>query len=514
MGTMAATDETEIKLLASPAMLARLQAAGPLAGPVTTTDLRTTYFDCPDRRLAQAGLSLRLRRQDGASEQTAKTRGQAGGAVRRGEWSVPVEGDRPRLDAFPPRIRARLGQALAGAEPVPVAETRITRATRRLHHDQSLIELAFDSGHIAAGDRRETVCEVELERVRGQLRDLLALALTLPLGPDLRWSVLGKGDRGDNLARGTPPAAVQARPVALPPDADLERAFHSVAWNCLDHLLANYPLVLATGDAEAVHQCRVAMRRLLAAWKTFGAHVADDRLPVLRAGIKAVARTLGRARDLHVLQQRCATMAGNATVLAAIAQRQAEATGTAQAALASASFQTLLFEIAWWIEAGPWRDRAAVRQPLEPFARRLLAKALRKLHPGRKPLSAMSPEALHRLRKRGKQVRYAMRFFDDLWDDRGGKRAKVLDALGDLQDHLGEVHDRDAAGEVFTGPAETQVRFGQMLRHDRTSRKQHLRAARKALRKIRKNAPFDAGGGIIARSRALMAGPRPKRAAP
>jgi triphosphatase len=479
---MAMTGETEIKLLASPAMLARLREAG----PTTTALLGTTYFDSADRRLAQAGLSLRLRRQDGTAEATVKSRG----AVRRGEWTVPVEGDLPRPDAFPARVHARLDKVLAGAVPAPVAGTAIERATRQVRHGGSLIDLAFDSGRIEAGACHEAVCEVELELVEGRLSDLLALAQTLPLGPDLRWSVLSKGDRCDLLARGVAPAPVHARALALSPDIDLAEAFQRVAWNCLDHLLANYLLVIATGDDEAIHQCRVAMRRLLAAWKAFGAHVADDRLPVLRAGLKAVGKTLGQSRDLFVLHQRLTEIAaGEVALLAEIARHEAEATRAAQDALASSSFQALLFDLAQWIEAGAWREGDTLGQPLAPFARRLLAKSRRKLDPGHTPLAALSVEALHQLRKRGKQLRYTARFFDGLWDD-DRKHARMLDALGDLQDHLGAVHDADAANEaadtLFAEPG-LAAHFRQLLDGDAGAREKHLRAASKALHKIRKS---------------------------
>ena len=39
--------------------------------------------------------------------------------------------------------------------------------------------------------------------------------------------------------------AQSAKHVTLTPEMSLTEAFRGIVWNCLDHVLANYPLVLA-----------------------------------------------------------------------------------------------------------------------------------------------------------------------------------------------------------------------------------------------------------------------------
>ena len=56
----------------------------------------TTYFDTPNRRLAQAGASLRVRRADGRCVQTLKLRG-GDNPFARSEWEWPVPQECPDL---------------------------------------------------------------------------------------------------------------------------------------------------------------------------------------------------------------------------------------------------------------------------------------------------------------------------------------------------------------------------------------------------------------------------------
>lgn len=290
--------ETEIKLTASPAMLEQLRTHAKLAGADHTTSLVTTYFDTTGGRLRRGGAALRVR--DGAKgrEQTLKLVSPGGSSVRRGEWNVATTSDLPEPCGFPAKARTALVRLLDGAPLEPVATTRIERTTRRLHHGGSAIEIAFDLGAIQTGDREASVCELELELVEGRFADILALALQLPLGPELSWSVSSKAERCHALAFDLQPAAVHARPVKLSPGMEVARGFQAIAWNCLDQLLTNYPQVVASGDPESLHQSRVAIRRLRATFSLFGDVVDDEAAPVLRAELKAVAKELGPARDL------------------------------------------------------------------------------------------------------------------------------------------------------------------------------------------------------------------------
>ena len=188
--------ETELKLVASPAMLLHLRDHPALAGKDSTLTLVTSYFDTPDGALHRRHAALRLREASGRCEQTFKTKAKGRGSLHRGEWNAPVTGATPDPAAFPAEARELIEALLDGAEPQPLAVTRIERTTRRLRYHGSTIEAAFDFGTVEAGNRSEPASELELELIKGQPADLFALARELPLGPELAWSVESKGERG------------------------------------------------------------------------------------------------------------------------------------------------------------------------------------------------------------------------------------------------------------------------------------------------------------------------------
>ena len=448
---MADPVESEIKMAASPAMLEALRTHRLLAGAEQTTTLVTTYFDTPGGGLRQGGASLRIRHGAKAREQTLKLNAPGGSSVRRSEWNVAAAGDLPEPLAFPDKPRTELVRLLNGGAFEPVATTNIERTTRRLHFGGSDIEIAFDRGTIRAGDREEAVCEFEMELVDGQFSDILALALELPLGRELSWSVSSKAERCYALAFDLQPAAGLAQPVNLLPSMNAAQGFQAIVWNCLEQLLINYPLVIASGNAESVHQSRVAMRRLRAAWSLFGNVVEDDAAAALRAQLKAVANGLGPARDLHVLlgRTRSAAASGDDDVCelqAHLGARRDAAVQSAQALLAASPFQCLLFDLAGWIENGKWLARIGETggsRPLTPFAAKMLSRRRRKLRRLGDCLADMPDPARHRLRIDVKKLRYAADFFESLY--RGKATAKHHRAfskgLGRLQDSLGELND-------------------------------------------------------------------------
>jgi inorganic triphosphatase YgiF len=487
--------ETELKLVASPAMLLHLRGHPLLAGKDRPLTLVTRYFDTADGALHKSGATLRLRDGGAHGEQTFKSAAKGGGSVRRGEWNVPVTGAVPDPASFPAQARKTLETLLGGAPLQPLAVTRIERTTRRLRFGTSTLEAAFDFGTVEAGKRSEPVCELELELVKGSAADLFALAQQLPLGPELGWSIESKGERGHALALALPFAAIRASNVALSPAMDVAQGFQAIAWNCLAQLLGNYREVIASGDPDAVHQSRVAIRRLRAAFSLFGTHIADDHSPVFRAEWQAAAAGLGPARDFHVLIERveaAAAESGDDTddLIQRLRGKRAAATRAAQTMLAGTAFQHLLVRFAEWLEHGMPHDA----RPIADFAEDTLARRRRKLVKG-KPLDEMSDDALHERRIKGKKLRYAAEFFAALYPGEDARKARraFTKALGSLQDHLGSVHDLAVAHdqreslfadlEPITG-AGLSAQLAELLDRHGPSRKQLIRSATKALDRV------------------------------
>jgi inorganic triphosphatase YgiF len=454
---MAHAVESEIKLIASPAMLETLRRHTQLAGMEQTSTLITTYFDTGCGQLRRGGATLRIRYDGKRHQQTLKLASLGGSSVRRQEWNVKVAGNFPEPSGFPVKARTALVRLLDDAPVSPFATTRIARTTRQLSFGSSVIEIAFDIGTIRAGGREEAVCELEMELIEGDLADIMALALNLPLGPELRWSVHSKAARCDALALDLQPAAAIAQPVRLSPVMDGTKGFQAIAWNCLEQLLSNYPLVIASGDAEGVHQSRVAIRRLRTACGLFGDEVDDDAAPVLRAGLKALAKGLSPARDLHVLLERVASAARDGDfdtgeLQAHLGARRDAAILIAQRLLADGPSQRLLFVLAYWIENGKWlapKDTAEGRQPLALLAAHILSRRRGRLRRLRVSLAEMPDAARHRLRIDVKKLRYAAQFFVSLFPGKATAkhRQAFAKSLDRLQDCLGELNDMAVAAQ-------------------------------------------------------------------
>jgi inorganic triphosphatase YgiF len=142
---------------------------------------------------------------------------------------------------------------------------------------------------------REPIDEIELELKAGEHAALfefgLALVDALPLTP----AVLSKAERAELLS-GKPHKPVCSTSPALPPDMPAEEAIGVLFQSCFSHFLGNLP-VLERGDSiEAVHQMRVAMRRLRSAFGLVYRLSPSAEFDALRMDSKRIGILLGRAR--------------------------------------------------------------------------------------------------------------------------------------------------------------------------------------------------------------------------
>lgn len=239
------------------------------------TPLQAVYVDTADRRLALAGMALRLRREGPRWVQTLKGRGD--GLMARLEHEVPLAERGRAVPALKPERHAgtavgdRLLALLADQAPlVAVYTTDIRRTHRVLRVGAARIELAHDRGHIAAGGRTLPVEELEFELLAGAPTALTQVANDWVQRFGLWWDVRTKSERGHRLAAGLAscPAVtdVPALLQALANGAELAEGLgddsHAGAWRAA--LTALGLARLAAADAGAVARSRVCNQALLA----------------------------------------------------------------------------------------------------------------------------------------------------------------------------------------------------------------------------------------------------------
>ena len=432
------TPETELKLELTP-QAAEALASGGLPGEAPARlVMRSIYFDTPRNELAAAGLSLRVREAKGRRIPTVKAGGPAAGMFVRSEWEQEVADDRPVLDDTTP-VAAMLG---AKAQEIrPAFEVRVERLLWTIAEDGSEIELVLDRGEVVAGDRMSALCEIELELKSGRPAALFALARRLAETTPLRPGVLAKAERGYRLL-GEAPRAVKAEPIALDADMNATEAFQRIAGSCLRQFRLNEAM-LSARNPEALHQARVALRRLRSALTIHRDMLDDGRLAHFQAELRWLAGAMGDARDLDVLAARRSESELRARLEAA----RGEAYAQAEAALDSARARRLMLDLLEWLALGDWRmagGNEAIRlQPARDFAAAQLDRFRRKVKKGGRDLASLDDEARHEVRKDAKKLRYAVGFFGPLFDGKRQKRrhARFTEALEALQDRLGLLND-------------------------------------------------------------------------
>ena len=483
--------EIELKFQVPAAQHAAVQRA--LAtSTAQTSRLRAQYFDTPDRRLAAAGLALRLRQEGRRWVQTLKGRGD--GHLQRLEHEVPLVGQRglPLID-ISRHAGTPAGEALAAAlgkkasDLQPVFETDVRRTRRVLRSAGASVEVALDVGEIRAGDARLPLCELEFELKSGLLVGLLALAARWVERHALWLDVRSKAERADRLARGVetdPP--VQARSPVLTADMHVDAALRSIVGACLAQVLPNAAeLAAGVGGPEHLHQARVGLRRLRSALRVFG----DWSRAVDAAWQPALAELftrLGTARDRDVL---------SASLLPELRAAGAPFTDlppdtssdAADDALRAPQCGKLVLElIAFTHGAAPPASDAGQEQKaaVSTLARPCIERLHRQLKRDAGVFLTLDDTMRHRTRKRLKRLRYCAEFVASLYPAKAVKR--YLARLRPAQDALGQYNDLTVAEAAFRGQLEHDARAWFALGWLAARRTQLLQDSARALERLSK----------------------------
>jgi len=435
--------ELELKLEFDPRDRHRLEAAMGPKPAGRSKHLVSTYFDTPGKDLLKAGYTLRVRQNGERYEQSVKEKGRAGaGLFERSEWQQPLAGPQPQFDGRSGPIVEALGAGkLRRIRPVFVTDVR--RRTFRISGPDSGVEIALDHGLVRAGEWIEALDELELEHRDGAVAPLFDLARRLNEQVPLRLGVRSKSERGYTLGTEAGYLAQKAEPLALDRRGDASGAFSAIAQACIRHFRLNEAVVSRTGDAEALHQARVALRRLRSAFSIFKSLFGDDaRLQMLAAELRWLATELGDVRNIDVL---IGHADGNASELLGAARTTS--LSRAQADLASARTRLLMIDLVEWLAIGEWRSAPAhshrARANVRHFARAQLETLRNRLKRDGQGLADLDDRHCHRVRIEAKKLRYAAEFFASLYvSDKAQRRhRRFVAALETLQETLGASND-------------------------------------------------------------------------
>ena len=493
--------EIELKYCVDARRASAVEAALRRAGGVSST-IESRYFDTAQGHLADAGLSLRLRRVDGTWEQTLKAPG-AGPAVRE-EETVPRPGtwgsDGPPVA---PDLHAgtKAGKALdaalrdAGEGALQFAHASfIRRRIVEVEVGDARIEVAFDQGEIRSNGKSEPVCEVEYELKSGPAAALASVARAGVREHGLWLSTLAKSTRGDRLFRaGAARLARKARQPHLRRSMNGAAILRAVMTACLDQVLANASEIAAGRvDDELVHQLRVGLRRMRTAARELGS-LGPSLGKGWEAAVTGVFRVLGAYRDRRAVADALQVRLAEAGSPAAQLQPSGSADADPVVLVRGGAFQIALLEVlAFTLETD---DDAGLgtNAALSHIGGRLdklhdhLRRSARSFH-------RLEPAERHQARKRLKRLRYVSELVGSLYGNSAVKR--YLDRLAPAQDELGTYMDL-VVGSHFAheqaegGAAESWFNVGWLTAEIPAS----VKRCRKALRHAARAKPFWAGRG-------------------
>lgn len=428
--------------------------------------VRRTVLDTFDRRLERAGQLLQLGTEAGET------------------WLELVRGGETLVSALAgpgPRWPAMAGALPDGAVQDHVARLAGIRALlvvddrRRLVHGVELrnadrkIVVRLDVDEPAAGAAPPPVVTVRpLRGYQGDADRAWQLVTTL-LEPVTEEPV-------------TPRAA---RPPAADPGSPARALLAAELTDFLQELRDNLPGTIADIDTEFLHDVRVAVRRTRSLLKLGRPALPARFREVWEPQFKWLGDLTTPVRDLDVYQLGLPEMAGRLAAAPAadlepfeahLARLRAAERRTLLRALRGARLKRLLDDWAGELStlARPKRSADGAAWSAGALARANVARAHRRVVRGGTSISDSSPpEDLHVLRKRGKELRYALEMFAPVLDD--AQVGKAVKDLKGLQDVLGRFQDsevqrttlRGFAQEMVAdgGPAEALLAMGELMGH-------------------------------------------------
>jgi CHAD domain-containing protein len=414
---------------------AELPSLAELATSVGPHDekLEAVYYDTLNLRLIRSGLTLRKR--TGGKDAGWHLKIPAGGDTR-DELQFPLG----RSNTPPDELVALTLGFTRGAPLVPVARIVTHRASWQLVDDSGTALAELTDDHVRAENLGSSVRD-DWRELEVELAEDADEALLDRAERRLRKAGLRRARYGSKLARVLRPED-EGEPGGKAGD-------QLVAYlNRQADALVRYDLLARLDTPDAVHQMRVATRRLRAVLRAYRGLLDRGRVDRLRAELKWLGGRLGPARDLEVMDADLADAVvdlPDELVIGPVAARltrhfspaRADAQRAVVRTLRTKRYLALLDQLERFVTDPPLTKGAGrkARAELPRHVRRAYRRTVRKVS-----TSDGTDAALHGVRKAAKRLRYAAEVAVPAVGkpaDRTRKRArKVTKILGDHQDSV------------------------------------------------------------------------------
>lgn len=427
------------------------------------TDQIDTYLDTSDWRMFRAGYGLRVRRKGHAAAPPVATMKSIEPAVaglrqrREINETLAVGGASETaalLLSAQGEVGARVRRVSGKSGLRELFETQTHRTVFTLKAGgQRVGEVDLDDTTVPGGAPERDIhmqrVEVEIESGAEQTRDVKAFVKQLVKACGLRTAEMSKFEAG-LMARDLEPLQIQ--PSDFGSTGAKPTSIGGMAWDVIRNhfadMLSHESGARLGDDSEQIHQMRVSIRRMRAAFRIFG-DVLPKRVGRQAIELSWVAKELGAVRDLDVMIERTVAWSlesADTTAFQTVAawliaerteeyQRLLETLDSERYAKFTADFARVLRK--------PFPGPAWSQAPALKAIPALIMQRYRRMRRLGDTLKPTSPAIdFHRLRIRSKRLRYGLEFIEALY---GKPARRALAEASILQDTLGYFQDAQVA---------------------------------------------------------------------
>jgi CHAD domain-containing protein len=386
-------------------------------------ELNDTYFDTAGFHVNCAGYTCRVRRKGASAELTLKGMAAASEGMRsRRELTEMLESPATSPLAAPGPCGVILRAVVGRNALVPIFSLQTRREIFNLSDEAGVLaEIAVDETAIPVGEDRPVrlsrveieVDPADIERARPFVTALVAANRLTEAGTSKFESAL--------IATGlsVPTVGGDLGPTTVTPEMSAGEVAYAVLRKQFTALRANEPGTRLGEDIEALHDMRVASRRLRAAMAAFRPFLTP-RMLRFRDQLGWVAAALGEVRDLDVQLERMHEWRANfpperAAALEAVEElldaRRKYARRRMLAVLDSRRYESLCSSFASALRFGPPKSFAPGRVPVLAIAPDMVERRYKRVRKQGDLIRKDSPpDAYHLLRIDAKKLRYALEF--------------------------------------------------------------------------------------------------------
>jgi CHAD domain-containing protein len=459
-------------------------------GEASVIELHDCYLDTEDGDIRAGGYACRLRRSGDQYLATLKSLGGAAGAIhRRTEHEIELPSPLPPGD-WPPGTARDLVLRFSHDKPLAtlfaiqqsrharalydggrnIAELNLDRVSTR--HGQTVVAeyLEFEAELLPDGS------EEDIEQLSRELQEAWALepssqskfergweATRFRGGTTPRPSTAAKVSRAEASSMQKPDIELLEKP-GLEPDDPMSEAGRKTFRFHFRRMLYHEPGTRLGEDIEALHDMRVATRRMRAAFYVFGEHFRPKRIAPYLKGLKRTGRALGRVRDLDVFRETVedyletlpeSERGSLDSLRAALEERREIARQEMIAYLDDEKYHRFVERFGEFVETEGMGSRPVAPNGDEPRPYRVrhvapmsIYERLAAVRAYDEWVSIPNPPLtrLHALRIACKRLRYTLEFFDEVL---GPDTKAIVKTVVKMQDHLGALQDAVVASEIL-----------------------------------------------------------------